>query len=279
MPRRRGRKGGGGGGGNERWLITYSDLITLLMIFFVIMYSMSSVDVTKFTSLSQSLASALHKTDVIPLNNTGKTGLVVGNPTQDQQTQTTTDNHASAQEDKQLDNLYAEVKAFIDTHNLNANVSILNEQRGVQITLRDVVLFDTGEASIKPGAHGILNGLVPFFQKVDNSIIIEGYTDNVPISTSVYPTNWELSSARADGVVRFLQAAKVEPTRLSAVGYGEFHSVALNDSDEHRQQNRRVNIVILRKIPVQQTLPDTGNTTSLNNLNAIPMINPINSTH
>jgi chemotaxis protein MotB len=257
MPRRRGRKGNGqSGGGNERWLITYSDLITLLMIFFVIMYAMSKVDTTKFMTLSQSLQAALHKPDQIPMNNMGTSGLVVPMNPMDQSDKTQTHPNLTSQEDKQLDNLYSEVKAYIDENHLNGNVSILNEQRGVQITLRDVVLFDTGQAVIKPAARGLLNGLVPFFRKVDNSIVIEGYTDNVPISTSEFPTNWDLSSARADGVVRYLES-QVDPTRLSAVGYGEFHPIAPNDSENHRQQNRRVNIVILRKIPAQMSQPST----------------------
>lgn len=274
MPRRRGHKRGGGhDGGSERWLITYADLITLLLIFFVIMYAMSKIDSTKFMTLSQSLATALHKTDEIPMNNMGSSSLIMsGSLDKGKQTQTPTmqPSQSTAQEDQQLDNLYAQVKKYIDENHLNGNVSILNEQRGVQITLRDVVLFDTGEAVIKPQARGLLSGLVPFFKKVDNNIVIEGYTDNIPISTPAYPTNWELSSARADGVVRFLQGAEIPAGQLSAVGYGEFHPIVPNDTDEHRQENRRVNIVILRKYSALMTLPN-GGSTSLTIKNAIDL--------
>lgn len=251
MSRRRGRKRRGGGeesGGNERWLITYSDLITLLMIFFVIMYAMSKVDVAKFETLTQSLAAALNHSQQIPLKNLGKTGLVVpANPTDngDKTAHPTAVGQATTS-DKALDNLYNQVKQYIVSHNLNGNVTIVNETRGVQITLRDVVLFDTGQATVKPGAKSLLQGLVPFLQSLNNPIVIEGYTDNVPISTAQFPSNWELSSARAIDVVRFLISAGVTPPRLSGVGYGQYHPVAANDTPLHRQENRRINIVILR---------------------------------
>lgn len=251
MSRRRGRKRRGGGeesGGNERWLITYSDLITLLMIFFVIMYAMSKVDVAKFETLTQSLAAALNHSQQIPLKNLGKTGLVVpANPTDNgDKTAHPTAVGQTTTSDKALDNLYNQVKQYIVSHNLKGNVTIVNETRGVQITLRDVVLFDTGQATVKPGAKSLLQGLVPFLQSLNNPIVIEGYTDNVPIATAQFPSNWELSSARAIDVVRFLISAGVTPPRLSGVGYGKYHPVAANDTPLHRQENRRINIVILR---------------------------------
>ncbi|MCL6593446.1 MAG: OmpA family protein [Alicyclobacillus sp.] len=238
-------------------MITYSDLITLLMIFFVIMYAMSKVDVAKFMTLQQSLAAALHQANEIPLKNLGKTGLVVpANPT-DQGNQQHT---GTAQEDKKLDDLYNEVKAYIEQHHLDGNVSIVNEQRGVRITLRDVVLFDTGQADLKPEARTLLQGLVPFLQTLNNPVVVEGYTDNQPINTPQFPSNWELSAARAIGVVRFLAGAGVNPERLSGVGYGEYHPVAPNDSEAHRQLNRRVNIVILRQNSESPTGTAAGTT-------------------
>lgn len=274
MRKRRGHKQGGHGSGNsgqERWLITYADLITLLMIFFVIMYAMSKIDATKFLSLSQSLASALHQTDnQIPLNNMGATGLVLpANPSNQGDKPKDNTNQFQTQQDKQLDNLYAQIKTYIDEHHLNGNVSILNETRGIQITLRDVVLFDTGQAEIKPQAVNVLQGLVPFLKTVDNNIVIEGYTDNVPISTGQYPSNWELSAARAIGVVRFLASEQVNPDRLSGVGYGEYHPVVANDSDAHRAENRRVNIVILRKLPSQLMNPDNNSAIPIQSANTV----------
>lgn len=234
---------------NDRWLITYSDLITLLMIFFVIMYAISKVDIAKFETLSQSLSAALHNSQQIPLKNLGSTGLVVpANPTNtgDKAKQPVSQNSAQTQNDKALNNLYNQVKAYIDTHNLNGKVTVLNEQRGVQITLRAVVLFRTGQATILPQARNLLKGMVPFFQSVSNPMVIEGYTDNVPIHTKQFPSNWELSSARAIDVVRYLISVGISPPRLSGVGYGKYHPVVPNNTPAQRQENRRINIVILR---------------------------------
>lgn len=258
MSRRRRRKNGKDN--NERWLITYSDLITLLMIFFVIMYAMSNINTIKFMSLSQSLATALHHSDQIPLKGTGTTALITAaNPSQgDQSSKAQASSSQNQQNDKQLDNLYQQVKAFISQHNLQGNVSILNQKRGVQITLRDVVLFESGQATIKPQAQQLIAGLIPFFKAVPNNIVIEGYTDNQPIHTSEFPSNWELSSARAIGVVRLLAADGIAPVRLSGVGYGQYHPVVPNDSAEHRQMNRRINIVILRE---PASTAGTGNAT------------------
>ncbi|WP_231493491.1 flagellar motor protein MotB [Alicyclobacillus macrosporangiidus] len=254
----------GASGNHERWLITYSDLITLLMIFFVIMYAMSKVDVAKFMTLQQSLAAALHQDHEIPLKNLGKTGLVVpANPTD---TGDKANTGASEQpHDQQLDNLYNQMKAYIEQHHLQDNVTIANEPRGVRITLRDVVLFDTGQAVIKPQARELLQGLVPFLQTLGNAIVVEGYTDNQPISTPQFPSNWELSAARAIGVVHFLAAAGVQPDRLSGVGYGEYHPVAPNDTEAHRQMNRRVNIVILRSDANPTGITSAANASSASN--------------
>ncbi len=263
MSRRRGRRREEDSENQDRWLITYSDLITLLMIFFVIMYAMSKVDVAKFMTLTQSLAAALHNEQKIPLKDLGSTGLVVpANPTnQGDKTQhpIPPTSATKTQNDKALDNLFNQVKSYIATHNLNGNVTIVNQQRGVQITLRDVVLFNTGQATVLPQAQKLLQGLVPFFQSLNNPIVIEGYTDNVPINTPQFPSNWELSSARAINVVRFLVSQGISPPRLSGVGYGQYHPVVPNTSAANRAINRRINIVILRTVQNTQPVSATGN--------------------
>lgn len=234
---------------NERWLLTYSDLITLLMIFFVIMFAMSQIDQVKFNALRMSLQSALKSGTTVPIasgstsliQSAGQGGAKIGSPV----TQT---------KPSKLDHIYQEVKQYVNQHNLQSKVGVLDQVRGVQITLRDVVLFDTGRAVIRPQAQGLLDGLLPFFQRIGNPIIIEGYTDNEPIHTAKYPSNWELSGARAVGVVRYLIAKGVDPNRLSGVAYGQYHPVAPNNTPANRQKNRRVNIVILRNTQSTQTI-------------------------
>ncbi|MCL6445664.1 MAG: hypothetical protein K6T83_19810, partial [Alicyclobacillus sp.] len=146
---------------SERWLLTYSDLITLLMIFFVVMYAMSSVNATKFVALQESLAAALHQSDRIPVN-LGSSSLVMSaNPSDNGQKQDTlTSTKVTLPQDAQLDRLYQEINQFIQQHDLVNYVQITNQVRGVQITMRDIVLFDTGKAVIRPHAQTILNGLL-----------------------------------------------------------------------------------------------------------------------
>ena len=242
--RRARKKASGGKVNHERWLITYSDLITLLLIFFVIMYAMSKVDVAKFETLTRSLAAALHSSNQVQMHDLGTTGLVVpANPTnQGDKTKTGTSTHS----DPALDHLYSEVSAYIATHHLQGNVSIENQPRGVQITLRDVALFDTGQAVLRSDARQLLRGLVPFLQSLSNPILVEGYTDNVPIHTPQFPSNWELSAGRAIDVVHFFANEGIKPDRLAGVAYGQYHPVVPNTTPANRQLNRRVNIVILR---------------------------------
>ncbi|GMA63267.1 OmpA family protein [Alicyclobacillus fastidiosus] len=243
---------------HERWMVTYSDLITLLLVFFIIMFAMSSVDKIKFATLAESLASALHPNDQIPLNGLGTSSLLLSgdNNTGVQSplpAPTPAKSVPTEDDQQQLQNLYQLAKNYINSHNLQNKVSITNQQRGVQITMKDIALFDTGQAALKPDAQQLIAGFVPFFKSLPNNIVVEGYTDNQPISTSVYPSNWELSSARAMSVVRFLASNGVNADRLSGTGYGQYHNIVPNNTAAHRQQNRRVNIVVLR----QDTLPGT----------------------
>ena len=241
---------------NERWLVTYSDLITLLLIFFVIMYAMSNIDVAKFLTLSESLNAALDPSNQIPLQNLGTTALLADqNPSAGHQTgaQVTSLSkpqlaqfHAMLKEDEVFSHLFARLKSYINKHGLSQSVSVQNQQRGIQITLRDVVFFQTGEDTLRSGAQQDLLDLAPFLKQIPNNIVVEGFTDNVPIHTAMFPSNWELSVGRAVNVVKYLIASGISPQRLAATGYGQFHPLVPNTSDYNRQLNRRVNIVILR---------------------------------
>lgn len=241
-------------GNNDRWLITYSDLITLLLIFFVIMYAMSSINIAKFNLLSVSLNQALSPNNQIPLSGLGNTALLaVQNSTQSNQTgmsaltkQQIGQISSMIKEDRLFNNLYHRLKSYVQQHDLQNSVSIANQERGVQITLRDVVFFNTGQDRLRTVAQHTLQIMVPFLMSVPNDIIVEGYTDNVPIRTYLFPSNWELSTGRAVNVVRFLIAQGIDPNRLSATGYGKYHPLVPNTTAANRQENRRVNVVILK---------------------------------
>ena len=136
---------------------------------------------------------------------------------------------------------------FIRENNLEKSVTLVLDERGLLIRLLDATLFDSGKAEIKDEAKYIIEKISDVIKESGKSIRIEGHTDNVPINTGKYPSNWELSTARAVNVLKYLIELKdIEPWRLSAVGYGEYHPIDTNDAVDGRQKNRRVDIMILK---------------------------------
>ncbi|KEO81627.1 flagellar motor protein MotB [Tumebacillus flagellatus] len=258
MSSRRKKNHGGSHENHERWLITYSDLITLLMIFFVIMYAMSQIDQSKFDSLSVSLNKALNANNQIQLQSMGNSGLVSKRPESDTKNKTPDQQKQAAaaqQEQANLQDVKKKLEQFIQQNGLGGQINVLENAKGVQITLSDAALFDSGEAVLKPQAQKLLGGLSPFLGVLENEIAVEGHTDNVPITSGKFPSNWELSSQRAINVLHFFESTGVGHQRLHSVGYADTVPLVENDSDEHRSQNRRVNIIIMRKYPMQSISP------------------------
>lgn len=231
---------------NERWLLTYSDLITLLMVFFIIMYAMSNVDAEKYQRLSTSLSSAFLSEEQLQE--------VLSKVDADSKTQTESTEASEAADDEQgntdtqdLEAVAAQVNEMLEAKNLQSDVSVTIAERGVVISLKSAILFESGKADIKPDFAAILTEIGKSIKNVNNYIRIEGNTDNVPMSSEEFPSNWELSVERATQVVRLLiNQSGVNPQKISAVGYGEYRPKAPNDSAENRAQNRRVDIVLLR---------------------------------
>lgn len=219
----------------ERWLITYADMITLLMIFFIVMYTMSKVDVDKFKSLAESLAAAMGAGGVI-LESPGP-ALVPGQPPGD----------AEVEEQVRLEEIKKQLEELIKNAGLELKMSVTTEERGLVLTFQEDVLFDLGSAELRPEARGIIRKVGSVLLKSPNYIRVEGHTDDLPIHNDKYPSNWELSAARATNVVReMIRSLGFPPQRLSAVAYGEYRPRVPNTSDANRQLNRRVDIVVLR---------------------------------
>lgn len=238
----------------DRWLITYADLITLLLAFFVMMYAISHVDAAKFESLARALAVQLtssepsvvdlgHQADVNP-NPPDGDGLALAQLDQEKKEDEAGD--GSGQSDAELDALYIKVKRYVEEHNLESDVRVENARRGVEITFAEQILFDLGRAELKSQSKKVLKPLVPLLNELDNPISVEGHTDNVPIVSGHYKSNWELSTARGLSVLDYLEEAGISPKRMALVGYGEYKPIKPNDSPSNRQFNRRVNLVILR---------------------------------
>ncbi|MCQ2969485.1 MAG: OmpA family protein [Clostridium sp.] len=223
----------------DEWLATYSDCVTLLMTFFVLLYAMSSVDEAKMKALSQAFRSVMagESGDSIleySLYN-GDVPLIGGEiPTDD------------IDGDKIEESMYQKVNKFLEEHELESVVEIIESERGIVIQLRENILFETAKSSLRNDSKEILSSIAKLISSLDNNIMVEGHTDNRPISTADFPSNWELSVDRAVNVVRyFVETEGINPRRLSATGYGEYQPVANNDTEENMARNRRVNILIM----------------------------------
>lgn len=268
------RKGGGGGHGHdgpdERWLLTYADMITLLMALFIVMWSMSSVNISKFAALKASLTQAFNgklseggsdvlngAQSVFPAQQ-GIVGSVVPEPVSTIDPVAVTKQLVEAEADgadqADLENL-ARVKSELDEwsrkHGLKSRVESKLDERGLVIrVLTDDLLFDSGSDVVRSEAGPLLQkvaGLLRDRQRVPNPIRVEGNTDDVPISTAEFASNWELSSRRATAVLQQLLTGGIEPDRLAAVGYADQRPLASNTSVRGRSLNRRVELVVIRR--------------------------------
>lgn len=254
---------------SERWLLTYSDLITLLMIFFVVLYSISKVDANKFQAIAESLSKALGggipaKMEIadkpsgpkILASGTPNTQSDVSTPQNKNQTSNSSQTQTTAvqqgqgnadQENMTIEGIKAKLDKFAADNGIQTKLVSTIEERGLVVSIEDTLLFDSGSAEITPKAKDILRKISTVLAAAPNYIRVEGHTDNLPIHTSQFPSNWELSVIRATNVVQILaNDGGISPDRLSATGYGEYRPLASNDTDAGRSQNRRVDLIILR---------------------------------
>lgn len=253
MARRR-KSGDESHSSSERWLITYADLITLLMIFFVIMYAMSKVDVAKYETLAKALQLQFADGPSIIPKGTGILGEAVPTESrakddpQQMQDDGKIDSAELEQKEEELQNLLKVVREYIAEQHLEGQVSASDTSRGIAITLNDLFLFDLGKADLKQGAYPVLEKLASLFPKLKAKVSIEGHTDDLPIAAgSAFQDNWGLSQARSVSVIRyFVNSAKLKPETFISAAYADTKPVAPNDSEANRQKNRRVEIVVLR---------------------------------
>lgn len=223
---------------HERWLLTYSDLITLLMIFFVIMYAMSNVDAAKYKQVSESLSAAMGG---------GKT--LIGNEDAvsiSEKAKPINDQVKEKAEDEKLEKLKSQVDKYLENNGMKGSVTTQVDERGLIVSMNDTLFFDTGRADLKPEFQKRLIEIGKMLNQLNNYIRIEGHTDNIPINNSEFSSNWKLSCARAANVTEFLIFnAGIPPQKLSAVGYGEYRPILDNSTEEGRSKNRRVDIIII----------------------------------
>ncbi len=280
--RRRGGHDGEHEENAERWLLTYADMITLLMVLFIVMFAISQVDKTKFAKLQDGLAREFGApTAVIP----GGTGALDGSkspkstddqmfapvPVLDQtklSDQLAKDAAARAELAK-LEEARERIKEALREKGLESSARLTISERGLVVTIvTDEVLFETGRAELRPLGAPVLDAIAPVLATLTNRISVEGHTDDVPIHGGRFASNWELSAERATTVVRYLiDAHQVAPARLSSTGYADQQPLASNATTEGRSKNRRVEIVVLasRSLDLSTSTLPAGQSTKSGN--------------
>lgn len=231
---------------NESWLIPYSDLLTLLLALFIVLFASSQIDQKKFEQIAYSFNAAL----------TGGTGVLEFQkpieqeyrPSQPKQQNNNNDPKALEKQDKEeLHKLQEKIDTYIAKEHLNGKLQTSLTEEGLAITILDDILFDSGSAEVRPEDRQLAKEISQLLaMNPPRNIIISGHTDNVPIHNAQFASNWELSVMRAVNFMKvLLENPKLDPRRFSAKGYGEFKPIASNDTPEGRAKNRRVEILIL----------------------------------
>jgi chemotaxis protein MotB len=232
---------------HDRWLVSYADFITLLFAFFVVMYGISQVSEGKYKVLSHSLVKAFVRADQQPTAMTplttespaGTEGIFAGNagnPTPWQ---------ANPQILAKMQVIRDNLKQVLEPLEKQGQVRVSETKRGIELEFNAATLFSSGEAALQQSARKPLSQVAQMLSTTDNAIEVQGHTDNIPIATPVFPSNWELSGSRAGSVVRMLIELGVRPERLTAVGYADTRPLVPNATPEGRARNRRVTITVL----------------------------------
>jgi len=213
-------------GEKDRYLITYSDLITLLLGLFIILYAISKIDVDKYEKMITAMGDVFGSRGKVVNMKSAGTSLIPNNGNR----------------------LMSELNQLIDQYHYNKSIRLEENERGVTIHILDDILFPSGSSILAGYPVTVLNRLAEILKELPNDIRIEGHTDNVPINTPVFPSNWHLSVSRALNTAYYLiNNEGLNPEKISIVGYSEYKPIATNDTQEGRASNRRVDIVIIKK--------------------------------
>jgi len=233
---------------DSNWMTTFSDMMTLLMTFFVLLYSMSTIDAQKFKAAVSSLRENM--------------GILSGGRTMTEQPMVESGSMGSEITPSPHQNLTVarqEIQQYVQEKNLQDRVNMEMTQRGLVVRFTGQILFEVGEAEIRNEGRDVLDKVATVLKEMPNNVMIEGHTDNLPIDTEEFPTNWELSTARATEVIKyFIEDPGINPKKLSAAGYSKYRPIKPNDSPENRALNRRVEVVILNTTNGQQGRDRSG---------------------
>ncbi|MDQ2958780.1 MAG: OmpA family protein, partial [Actinomycetota bacterium] len=263
---------------HERWMVTYVDMLTLLLVLFIVLYAISSVNTSKFIQLKSSLSSAFGNGPSPVLN--GGNGPIDGNAVSQPQSllpspgqpnsqslkvASNTDASAAQREVDEFKKIEAAIKASLHQRGLDGTAEFNIDERGLVVTLvTDELVFAGNSAVLESQGAVILSAVIPPLRKIDNQIQVDGHTNQQNVSTAPYPSGWELSSARASSVVRYLvEHGQISASRLSAAGYSDQRPLLPASDPRSITRNRRVDIVVLSKLPAsaRSSLTALGATT------------------
>jgi len=228
---------------DETWLIPYADLLTLLLALFIVLYSISSVDATKFKQLAETFSTVFTGgSDIMQYPSPNENPINMNSLAKNENV-----NKLAAKEKENLEKLQKKVNELITEKNLSLSVKTILTNEGLTILILNDVLFDSGSADVRKENYPLIKEISNLLLLSEpREIIVSGHTDNVPISTSKFPSNWELSAMRAVNFMKLLleENKKLDPSHLSARGFGEYRPIVSNDTEDGRRQNRRVEILI-----------------------------------
>jgi len=225
------------------WLATFGDMMSLLLAFFVLLFSFSSIQESKFQAAMASMQGALGVLETYP------TIPIHDNFEHLPDLQRTLEGVKKKVE---------EIKENIEALKRSDEVKVSRNEEGLAIRLDSRFLFDLSSATLRSEAFEVLDGVMGSLKDLPNEVRVEGHTDNLPINSSTFPSNWELSTARAAAIIRYFESKGMDPRRMSAVGYGEWRPVVRNDSPENRQKNRRVEIFVDLMSPSENSPTQIG---------------------
>lgn len=239
---------------DETWLVPYSDILTLLLALFIVLFASTQIDQKKFEQMAQSFNSAFQGNPSI-----FESVRTVPQP-MESQPQTidkvpsvfsTIGNERAGnfqQETAQLLDAKRKLDKYIEDNNLTGGFGTMLTDDGLLVRIKDSALFESGRADLVPTSREYANAIAKMLAVLPQKVVISGHTDNIPINTAEFPTNWDLSSKRALNFMKYLlaQEPKLQPARFSAIGHGEYRPTAANTTTEGRAQNRRVEVLIVR---------------------------------
>lgn len=262
---------------DESWLLPYSDLMTLLVALFLVMYAMSATDAKKFEEMSQAFSSALNGGGgVLEYRSDAPTSTELDQGKKDKQNNVLAQNTGSAElsklrakEQEDLENLKKQFDQYIKKNGLTDSLSTKLNQSQLLITISDNALFASGQAVVKDESRQLAKSISTMLQQFpDYDVLVQGHTDNIPISNSSYSSNWDLSVARALQFMKILLLnPNLDPVKFSPIGYGEYHPIDTNATAVGRAKNRRVEVSILRKYKdaTTNTAADTADVKDITN--------------